>query len=69
MTAYRAIAGYDIRPKMVVVLKPGAKPFEVDRVEDAGLVLSKWVYLYDADGQKACDGAIDTTRWYAEVPS
>lgn len=69
MTAYRAIAGADIRPKMTIILKPGGKPIEVSRVEDAGLVSDHWIYLYDADGKLADEGATYKKHWYAEVVS
>lgn len=69
MTAYRAIAGADIRKGMTVILKPGGTPFQVSRVEDAGLVSDCWVYLYDADGYLPAGGATYTLNWYAEVVS
>lgn len=69
MTAYRAVPGGEIRKGMVVILKPGAKPFEVSRVEDAGLVSDHWVYLYDTDGNLPAGGATYTEHWFAEVVS
>lgn len=67
MTAYRAIAGFDIRPKMVVILKPGGTPFEVSRVEES--VARDFVNIYDTNGERPAGGATHTQEWYAEVVS
>lgn len=68
MTAYRAIAGSDIRVGMTVSLTPGMKPFKVTRVapsEVDGLADRLW-FIYDGDTLPD-KGATFVNRWYAEV--
>lgn len=67
MTAYRAIAGADIRPGMTISLKPGDTPFNVTRVEP-GTTTDRLAYIWDGDRLPA-EGAIFTEHWYAEVVS
>lgn len=64
MTAYRAVAGDDIRPKMTIITRPGAKPFLVTRVEPA--CTDCFVYLYSGD-ELPEGGATYVKQWYAEV--
>lgn len=64
MTAYRAIAGDDIRVGMTVSLKPGQAPFKVTRIEP-WYTSDDWFYIYGTGYTP--DGVTSTRQWYAEV--
>lgn len=68
MTAYRAVAGEDIRPGMTVSLAPGMKPFKVTRIEPSDVpgLGNRLAFIYDGDTLPE-KGATFLARWYAEV--